>query len=299
MKRRRFFIAAMGGWFFSLFRRDKAAAETDSARDWEARIAEETREALEELPFPVIRVPGAEALDAWERLKLEGGSPVIIGGEDDLVRIADQVDLQLDDGTSPASILAAAEAYSFPGDYRARLKKENAEFEERFRNDADLRETIEEFSSNGLETGSGPRRSEWPVQPPEDLGLTVTNEFLDLGSDYTVRTYEDVFIAVLPTSDWTEAFAYIGYGAWNACPLPHEHVAAFRYWSAKYDLVLIGMSNDVLNMRAGKTPATREEALTLAREIYDFCPDVVDQGESLDVLAAGLMAGNWWYFWWD
>jgi len=35
-------------------------------------------------------------------------------------------------------------------------------------------------------------------------------------------------------------------------------------------------------------------------EMYSYCPDIIDQGVgTLEALAADLMAGHWWYFWWD
>jgi hypothetical protein len=53
-------------------------------------------------------------------------------------------------------------------------------------------------------------------------------------------------------------------------------------------------------MRLSCKPATREEALELAREQYFYCNDIVDQGMgSYRRLAAGLMASDWWFFWWD
>lgn len=252
-----------------------------------------------EFPYPTIRVPGSEALAVWERMRSEGGTPVIVGGEEDLEFVAEQVQWQSDRGELPASVLAQAEGFVFPDDYRARLIREQAEFEERLRQDAKLHNLVDNLSSAGFELDSEPQHSEWPVEPPDNLGLTVDTEFVAEGKNYFYRTRDEVIIAILPTQDWTEAFAYVGYGNWNACPPPHEHVAAFRYWTAKYDLELVGMSGDVLNLRARRSPETREEALILAREQYDFCNDIVDQGIPLEELAAGLMAGNWWYFWWD
>jgi len=39
---------------------------------------------------------------------------------------------------------------------------------------------------------------------------------------------------------------------------------------------------------------------SLAREQYAYCNDLVDQGtESVAALAAGLLDGTVWYFWWD
>jgi hypothetical protein len=49
-----------------------------------------------------------------------------------------------------------------------------------------------------------------------------------------------------------------------------------------------------------RRPTTREEALDLARAHQAYCNDVIDQDVgSYRALAAGLMAIDWWSFWWD
>jgi Domain of unknown function (DUF4253) len=106
-------------------------------------------------------------------------------------------------------------------------------------------------------------------------------------------------IATFPTDDWTEVFAQARFGGWNACPWPHEPVASSPPCTARHRLKRVGMSHDTRQLRAERKPATREEALALAREQYDYCPDLVDQGVPLRDLAAGLMANDCWFFWWD
>jgi hypothetical protein len=264
--------------------------------DWERRVAERRRAAIESFPYPIVRAPGAEALATWERMRLAPGTPVVLGGEDEFARVAEWVQFAAKDGRTPDSIIAQAAAYVFPDDLRARLRREEVAFQEWLRSDPNLKAT-EELLSRGL--SGEPRRGPWPATPPDDPGLTVKDEFTISGSSFSKRPYDEVFIATVPTQDWTEAFAYLAYGGWNSCPHSHEHVAAFRYWTARYELVLVGMSGDVLNLRAARLPKTRDEALALAREQYEFCSDIVDQGGTLDDLAAGLMANRWWYFWWD
>ncbi len=63
---------------------------------------------------------------------------------------------------------------------------------------------------------------------------------------------------------------------------------------------LIGLGADTMNLRVSRKPATREQAFALAREQYFYCNDIIDQGMgSYRALAAGLMASDWWFFWWD
>ena len=60
------------------------------------------------------------------------------------------------------------------------------------------------------------------------------------------------------------------------------------------------MTRDVIEMQVARPPLDRAEALHLAVEQYGYCRDIVDQGvRTLDHLAALLLGGTVWYFWWD
>jgi hypothetical protein len=109
-----------------------------------------------------------------------------------------------------------------------------------------------------------------------------------------------VHIALIPTDDPTAIPAYRRWGNWNERPPPAYHVAALRAWRDRYGAELVGLAADTMNLRVSRKPATREEALQLAREQYFYCNDIIDQGmRSYRNLAAGLMASDWRFFWWD
>ena len=60
------------------------------------------------------------------------------------------------------------------------------------------------------------------------------------------------------------------------------------------------MSRDIIEMSVAHPPRTRESALIVAREQYVYCSDIVDQGVgTISNLAATLLNGRIWYFWWD
>ena len=138
---------------------------------------------------------------------------------------------------------------------------------------------------------------DWPSEPvnPKDLeGLSIANNW------ETGRPYGEVLVAVVPTSDSTAIPAYLAFGGWNECPPPEWHVAALRYWRDNWGAQLVALSHDVMELRVQKRPRTKHEAIALAREQYDFCTDIVDQGVGeIAILAHFLMASDWWYFWWD
>ena len=77
-------------------------------------------------------------------------------------------------------------------------------------------------------------------------------------------------------------------------------LAAQRYWGEAYGAVIVAATADVIEMKAGRPPGTREGAVKLAREQFAYCTDIVTQGtETIENLAAGLLGGTAWYFWWD
>jgi hypothetical protein len=208
------------------------------------------------------------------------GWPVVIGGDDQLERIAELY--SIDDSAvfaggaamarqprTPSEILQAAAGIEFaqdlsrwPGAYR----------------DEDL---------------IAPQGS-WPADPGPEAGLSVALDVL------TGRPLENVHILLIPTAASWEVPAYLRWGDWNACPPAEYHVAALRRWHQRHGTELVGISADTMNIRATRRPSSRADALALAMEQYRYCPDIVDQGvETLSALGALLMAGDWWYFWWD
>jgi hypothetical protein len=233
------------------------------------------------LTYERITVPGAQALAAWEKLKGSGrGWPVIIGGDNDLERIADQftmadpivsgVTIPGVEMRSPKDILAAAANLTFP---------------------ADLQKWSGAYKADDLRAPMG----EWPSKV--DAGPPGPSVATDIVSG---QSHDRVHILLIPTKFGWEVPAYLRWGDWNACPPPEYHIAALRSWHNDFAADLVGMNGDTINLRATSRPKTREAATKLARQQYAYCPDIIDQGAgTISVLAATLMASEWWYLWWD
>jgi Domain of unknown function (DUF4253) len=153
--------------------------------------------------------------------------------------------------------------------------------------------TPDELWAAMLQKPRQPPVGEWPAKPSPLAELTVAMK-------YDLTLLPEVYIALIPTDDWTTVPAHLRWGGWNACPRAEFHVAALRSWRDRFGAELIGLSSDRMDLRVERRPDTREQALELAREHYVYCNDIVDQGEgTLSNLAACLFADNWWNFWWD
>lgn len=238
--------------------------------EYEARLRRE-------FPYERFETSGANAWDEWQRLcGLNRGWPVIVGNDEDFLRVAESV-VGYPGDPHPlrpvADILHAASQLEHPASLQQAIRAE-----------------YERYGDDLPEAEMG----QWPREQVRGGGLTVPFDVL------TGQPHAKVHIVVLPTQDAAEAPAYLRWGGWNACPHPEYHVAALRAWRARYGVELIALSGDVMNLKATRRPATRVEAIELAREHYLFCNDVIDQGVgTLSNLAAILMSTDWWYFWWD
>lgn len=109
----------------------------------------------------------------------------------------------------------------------------------------------------------------------------------------------NAWLALVPCREPWEVPAVLGYGDWNACPRPAEHVAVLREWNAKHGAVPLAMGSDTIELlvRPIDLPA---EAKRIAIEQFAYCPDIVDQGVgTVEALAASLLGASVWFFWWD
>ena len=223
---------------------------------------------------------GSAAQDVWRRLRevvpQTGHWPVILGSTEELTDLDDQVSR-----AAPVSEVLKFAA-SLDG---ARLLRQW--HEERLSDLADNNEGVdpEEFLAP---------EGQWPDQPQPH------HQFVTPFDSRTRLSHRKVAVALVPTQRSWEAPAFLGFGGWNACPQPAEHCAVLARWNQLYGAELACLTRDVIELWADRPPTTREAAMALAREQFDYCEDIIDQGAgTLSNLAAGLLGGTAWYFWWD
>lgn len=273
-------------WFARLLRLfgHGVPEETWHGMDSEAGISESDRFLLDAFPFERITTDRNNAMAEWQRIRREGRFwPVIVGGDQELMRVVEQWGM---DDVPPERILADAAKLHHPETLVAFREEETA------RALAYLREMGEPAENDDYELPIG----DWP-----DVDEMGSGRGCVLVRDTrTGEPLEKVHILLVPAATGYEVPALLRWGGWNECPPPAHHVAALRRWHEDYGAELVGLSGDVVELRVAKRPATRDEAMRLAREQYIYCNDAVDQGAGdLSILAGMLMASDWWFFWWD
>ena len=221
------------------------------------------------LPYSLVAVPGEGALRRWKELQAagqsEGFTPVILGDMEDMRQLWDVGDTITE---TPEALAERAVALDVRQWLAERPDSEPAEFE------------VEE--------------GEWPDEEMEDCGFRV------IADDDGEKFKETVYIAKIPTREAWQVPLYLRIGDWNECPPPEVHAAIARYWQEKYGAVLVCARYDTLEYHVARPPVDRQAAQALAREQFIYCTDIVHQGtETLNGLAATLLQGEKWYFWWD
>lgn len=218
------------------------------------------------LPFKVMEVPGTEALGQMDALARSGeGYPVLLGAADDVERIAENMSF------SERSVSDLLE-WAAKIDASAWLAKRQAEDPEYYEAE----------------------RGEWPAGARPN---STISGLLDLA---TGEPLPSASIGLLPVKESWQVPCALKFGGWNECPFPQEHSAMFRHWYDTYGAEVVTVTSDVVEMRVKRPPETREQALTLAREHFVYCADIVHQGtETMEALAASLLGAPVWFFWWD
>ncbi len=226
-------------------------------------------------PIYYFGVPGSDAVALWHKLRglvdHTGHWPVLLGDDKELEDHREA----LADEHYPATqeMLEAAEAIDAESWLKDAL--------------ADMFEPDDDYTRDDL-------RGEWPsnAEPQHEFSIPYDRR--------TGRPYPTIHIGLVPTTLGWQVPALLHFGAWNDCPKPEEHVSVLKRWEQRYGAELVGVTHDTIEMLVARPPRTRDDALALAYEQVAYCPDIVDQGAgTLDALAAVLVNGSVWFFWWD
>lgn len=157
-----------------------------------------------------------------------------------------------------------------------------------------LNDKWEEVDANGLILMTAPERG-------EEILKTLRSALVTTG--YTAYINDQGFgfgpdsIALLKNAD---PFVYLGIVGINGINYEIEHadvLRRLRVWDDQYGLNLVGAGFDWVQAEFSNPP---NDWMSFAEEVYEFCPDVVDQGSgSIKSLASELRQINGVYLWWD
>lgn len=219
-------------------------------------------------PYPIIRVPGSKALETLSELRTAGtGVPVILGSNETFERLVEAMEMNQDE--SVEALIASAREIDIHEWLRERAAAEPDYYE--------------------MEA------SEWPEDPPPPTTSLIAH--CDI---LTEQPYDEVVITTIPAEESWMVPCYLRIGGWNECPRAEEHAALFKHWYQQHGATVACITDDIIELTVERPADTREEALALARQQFVYCADIVDQGVgSLEALAATLLGGTVWYFWWD
>jgi hypothetical protein len=247
-----------------------------------------------------MTVPGTEAVPTWKRLRKlvpkTGHWPVLLGPDEDLELLEEEIEDA--EGQTPAQVLRKAAKYDGPDTFAAwheELVENCRESLEMSREEGDAKwvKQFEELLAQPEPFQCLPR-GEWPEDVPPAENFYVPNNVL------TKKPHPAVHVALVPTANGWEVPAFLMFGAFNDCPHPEDHVAVMKDWHDRYGAEVVAITHDIVETVVARPPRSRKKALELAREQYLYCKDIVDQGtETIDHLAATLLGGKVWFFWWD
>jgi hypothetical protein len=104
-------------------------------------------------------------------------------------------------------------------------------------------------------------------------------------------------VSIMKASYFPEVLQVMGTNGWNYDISPEMVIKRLKEWDSRFGLILIGAGFDWFEAEFQRTP---QDIIEFAKEVYEFCPDVVDQGtETIEALANEMKGSNSVYLWWD
>ena len=122
-------------------------------------------------------------------------------------------------------------------------------------------------------------------------------------SQYSAYLYDEAYgygvdkIAVIKSLNEYDYLAMVRTDGVNYDLEHNDVLARYRTWDQIYGLSLNGAGQDWLEATFATPP---DDWMSFAQEVYEFCPDVVDQGTGdIESLADEMRRSNFVYLWWD
>lgn len=276
-------VCALAAYQREIAAKAPAPLPVEALRDFLTRQGIDAQSLAQVGPGPgqetaLLIAPGEGAVELWRKLReavpQTGRWPVILGPDQNLLEnLRQNLQVVAPEG-GPRAILEQAGGID-AGRW----------LEERGKADPDLYDfpRASWFQRAGLWAGTEPNRE-----------IHIHRDIL------SGAAHDRIGIALVPTPRSWEAPAFLPWGGWNDCPEPAAQVAVLQRWQSLYGAEVLGLGTDIAELQVACPVSGRDQALTLAREHFLYCYDIVHQGTgTVDHLAAGLVESPVWFFWWD
>jgi hypothetical protein len=135
---------------------------------------------------------------------------------------------------------------------------------------------------------------------PETLRFVSKNKLKFKEQNYNLFIFdsgENYYLAVIKGKSDTEILNWRQTNGINYDIDNDSLISKLQEWKSKNDFILLGAGMDWLEIQfTNQTPDFNE----FAKEVYEFCPDIVDQGVGdFERLAPEMKRMNGVFLWWD
>ena len=108
---------------------------------------------------------------------------------------------------------------------------------------------------------------------------------------------ESNYLAVIKGKSYTEILKWRQTNGINYDIDTDSIISKLKEWKSKFDFILLGVGMDWLQIQFISHTFDFDE---FAKEVYEFCPDIVDQGVGdVEKLASEMKRMNGVFLWWD
>lgn len=125
----------------------------------------------------------------------------------------------------------------------------------------------------------------------------LKNKDLIIYSSNLVFGLNKAVITILQSKNKFEPILFEGTNGVNYDIYPNDIIKKLIIWDKRYGIELNKVGEDFLEGSFINPPS---DIPKLAQEMYEFCPDIVDQGcETIAALEQSIQDSNKFFFWWD
>jgi len=134
-----------------------------------------------------------------------------------------------------------------------------------------------------------------------DTVLSLSEEFMEKGYGifiYDLRFNSDLYkVGIIKSNDKYDPLRFMGTNGINYDHTTDDVVDQLKEWDALYEIDIVCAGPDFVEVKLNKMPSRINQ---FAEEVYQFCPDSVEQGTgTIEALADETKNTSFVFMWWD